>query len=159
MPFSHPDEADVQKITKYLLSFLDDNQHKLIKMQSQHIMLLYFIMESLDVLGKLDHVEDKQQIIDYIYSLQLKNGGFTCSLLYKLLDNGSQYALPHIVFTYSAINCLLILGDDLKRVDRKSLVNSIVKCQKENGSFSSFQGSEEADLRFVYAAVATLHTL
>lgn len=33
------------------------------------------------------------------------------------------------------------------------------KCEKENGSYSSFTNSEEADLRFVYSAVAVCSTL
>lgn len=52
------------------------------------------------------------------------------------------------------MNCLAILGDDFKRLNKQNLLESVQRCQKPDGSFSSFANSDEADLRFVYAAVA-----
>jgi prenyltransferase beta subunit len=115
-------------------------------------MMLYFLLEGLDVLGLVDELPEKtrKDLTDYIYALQLEDGGFTSSRLYR--DNG--YGVPHIVFTYSAINCLKILNDDLSRLNRTQLLGSVKKCQQPDGSFSSFCNTDESDLRFVYAAVA-----
>jgi geranylgeranyl transferase type-1 subunit beta len=117
-------------------------------------MVLYFILEALDVLDKLQDINpQRKQLVNYVYSLQLERGGFICSSLYRS-DSKSNYSIPHIVFSYSAINCLKILGDDLSRLNKKALIDSVVKCQRPDGSFSSFHNTDEADLRFVYAAVA-----
>lgn len=109
------------------------------------------------MLGAADALpeETKKKLTDYIYSLQLESGGFSCSQLYR--NNG--YELPHIVFTYSALNCLKILGDDLGRLNKPSLLDSVRKCQQEDGSFSSFRNTDEADLRFVYAALSICRLL
>lgn len=115
-------------------------------------MVLYFILEALDVLGEVDRLEEatRKDLKHYVYSLQLEGGGFTCSKLYQ--ENG--YGLPHIVFTYSALNCLKILGDDLAQLNKPALIDSVRRCQQPDGSFSSFCNTDEADMRFVYAAIA-----
>jgi prenyltransferase beta subunit len=74
--------------------------------------------------------------------------------------------------TYTALVVLKILGDDLSRVDKKSLSGAIHELQTEEGSYLfrmlfSFQctfffsftsagpiGSAECDMRFVYSACA-----
>ena len=57
------------------------------------------------------------------------------------------------------MNSLKILGDDLKRVNRDSIVEFIKSCRIEDGSFSNFAGSDECDLRFVYGAICVCSLL
>ena len=47
----------------------------------------------------------------------------------------------------------------LEQINKEKCLSSIAACQKANGSFSSFKDSSEADLRFVYSAVAICNTL
>jgi len=37
--------------------------------------------------------------------------------------------------TYTALICLIILGDDLSRVNKKAIVESISKLQQEDGRY------------------------
>uniref|UniRef100_A0A7S2TT83 Prenyltransferase alpha-alpha toroid domain-containing protein n=1 Tax=Lotharella oceanica TaxID=641309 RepID=A0A7S2TT83_9EUKA len=53
--------------------------------------------------------------------------------------------------TYSALCALRILGDDLKKVDKKAIVSSLKLLQRENGCFRCAT-SEEDDMRFMYCA-------
>ena len=36
--------------------------------------LIYFVVSSLDVMGELDRVPDKQSIIDFVYACQITPG-------------------------------------------------------------------------------------
>ena len=47
----------------------------------------------------------------------------------------------------------------LDKINKEKCLDSVAKCQKSNGSFSNFSNSDEADLRFVYSAIAICHTL
>ncbi|TPX70686.1 hypothetical protein SpCBS45565_g01640 [Spizellomyces sp. 'palustris'] len=54
--------------------------------------------------------------------------------------------------TYTALACLVILGDDLSRVNRDAITASLRQLQQENGSFCPNWGSDERDMRFLYCA-------
>jgi len=56
--------------------------------------------------------------------------------------------------TYTALASLLILGDDLKRVDKKGILTALRSLQQPDGSFSPVAGGSENDMRFVYCACA-----
>lgn len=85
--------------------------------------------------------------------MHLRNGGFTCSTLYSKFPKESKYEQGHIVFNYSALNCLKILGA-LDKVDKDKVLKNIAAHQRPDGSFSSFINSTECDLRFVYSALS-----
>ena len=54
--------------------------------------------------------------------------------------------------TFSALNALLALDDDLSRVDKKSIINSLRELQRPDGSFTPTNQDEENDVRFLYSA-------
>jgi len=54
---------------------------------------------------------------------------------------------------------LVILGDDLSRVDRKGVVNGLKALQLEDGSFRSTYEGGENDMRFVYTACVISYIL
>lgn len=84
-------------------------------------MVCFFFVGGLHILDKeqlLDTQDLKSKLIDYIYSLQLSNGGFVSSTLYSKLGEHSKYGQGHIVFTYSALNSLSILGA-LHKIDKE----------------------------------------
>ncbi|KAJ1541626.1 Geranylgeranyl transferase type-1 subunit beta, partial [Cladochytrium tenue] len=68
---------------------------------------------------------------------------------------GSNEIVPydsgHLTMTYTALASLIILGDDLSRVDRAAISESM--------SFVSCEHSGESDLRFLYSACAIAYIL
>jgi geranylgeranyl transferase type-1 subunit beta len=95
----------------------------------------------------------REELVEYILSLQLRNGGFTSSVLYSKFPKESKYEENHIVFTFSALNSLKMLSA-IDRVDKHTILKNLSKYQKLDGSFSSFPSSTECDLRFVYSALS-----
>ncbi|PIC47258.1 hypothetical protein B9Z55_006672 [Caenorhabditis nigoni] len=67
---------------------------------------------------------------------------------------GSEYDEANLAQTYSALLSLAILGDDLKRVDRKAILKTVKESQRDNGCFWSQGVGSESDMRFVFCAVA-----
>ncbi|KAM3718411.1 Geranylgeranyl transferase type-1 subunit beta [Dirofilaria immitis] len=68
------------------------------------------------------------------------------------------YDSAHISQTYVALCSLLILGDDLSRVDRKAILEGVCCDQLSDGSFRG-QRETESDMRFVYCAIAICYIL
>lgn len=61
--------------------------------------------------------------------------------------------------TYTALLSLLILEDDLSRLNRVQILSSISKCQQTNGSFAASHRSKECDMRFLFCACAISYIL
>lgn len=61
--------------------------------------------------------------------------------------------------TYTALACLVILGDDLRRVNREAVLAGIRRLQLPNGSFYSTAEGSENDMRFVYCAACVCYML
>ena len=69
------------------------------------------------------------------------------------------YDTSHIAMTYTALACLLILEDDLRRVNRKAVLAGIRRLQLPDGSFYSTAEGSENDMRFVYCAACVCYML
>ena len=54
--------------------------------------------------------------------------------------------------TYTALASLLILGDDLSRINRPALLAGVRALQLPNGSFKAALEGNENDMRFLYCA-------
>ena len=54
------------------------------------------------------------------------------------METSTPFYNGHIAMTYVALNCLLILGDDLSRVDKDGIVNGLKALQLDNGWYMSF---------------------
>ena len=65
----------------------------------------------------------------------------------------------HVTMVYTALACLLILGDDLSRVNCKAVLAGVRNLQLENGCFRCTAGGGESDMRFVYSASAVCYIL
>ena len=65
----------------------------------------------------------------------------------------------HLAMTYTALAVLIILGDDLKRVDRASISRGLAKLQNPDGSFTASLEASENDMRFVYCACAVAYMI
>lgn len=128
----------------------------------------YFAVSGLDLLNALDTIENKEHIIEWIYSLQvlpnsdrtnLDRCGFKGSHATNYQENcpydsASDLNCGHIAMTYTALLTLIILGDDLSRVDRFAIMQGLKALQHESGSFSALVHGTEDDMRFVYCAAA-----
>jgi len=121
----------------------------------------FFLINSLDILNSLNTTitrQDRENWIDWIYQCQLPAGGFRGSTA-TITDPSSVFDTAHIPGTYFALATLLILGDDLKRVRRREILDGLRKTQYEDGSFAPVllgDGDKfgEIDVRHVYCAIA-----
>ncbi|OJT02212.1 Geranylgeranyl transferase type-1 subunit beta [Trametes pubescens] len=64
----------------------------------------------------------------------------------------SEYDLPHLVMTYTALSSLSILRDDFSKLDRAGIIRFLTACQQPDGSFSALPNGGESDLRMLYCA-------
>jgi len=139
---------------------------------------LFFCLSGLDLLGALDEVitpDIKEKTIEWIYAQQIhpdpKIGnigqcGFRGApfLGHKFEPNATEtihepYDASNLAMTYTALICLIILGDDLSLVDKKAIIESISKLQQEDGSFAPVIFGMEFDMRFLYCAVVISYIL
>ncbi|MEE6516096.1 hypothetical protein FKM82_025337 [Ascaphus truei] len=126
------------------------------------------MLDSLDVVDKAD-------IVDWIYSLQvlptedksnLDHCGFRGSSCLGLPFNPSKgygllhpYDSSHIAMTYTALSSLVILGDDLSRVNKEACLAGLRALQLHDGSFCAVPEGSENDMRFVYCAACICYML
>lgn len=93
---------------------------------------MYFVVGGLELLNEIEPLIPKRKysIIEWIYSLQVKNEiscGFQDSTTLNTKENKGQavtYKTAHIANTYTCLASLLLLGDDLSRVHRQSIIES-----------------------------------
>ncbi|XP_009875164.1 PREDICTED: geranylgeranyl transferase type-1 subunit beta-like, partial [Apaloderma vittatum] len=110
--------------------------------------IAFFALSGLDMLDSLD-VVNKDDIIEWIYSLQvlptedrsnLNRCGFRGSSYLGMPFNPSKgpgishpYDSGHIAMTYTGLSCLIILGDDLSRVNKDAILAGLKALQLEDG--------------------------
>lgn len=171
------EEFFYEKHVKYLLKSLKPvtSGHQLDLAEAHRLSSLFFVVSGLDLLGVLDTrltQSDKDDIIEWIYSYQVNihrtqehsyttgdesdergvgHAGFRAT---SMIDSGIPLDCGIITMTYCALATLVILGDDLERVDKKSIIAGIRHLQLYNGSFIPSILGGESDMRLVYCAVA-----
>jgi geranylgeranyl transferase type-1 subunit beta len=124
----------------------------------------FFLLNTLDILDSLSCTapEEQREWINWIYSCQTPNGGFRGSTGTKTKES-SIFDAGHLPALYFAIASLLILGDDLERLDRPRALETMKRLQNEDGSFSPVLIEEdkfgEVDVRHLYCAIATRELL
>ncbi|KAH7481704.1 hypothetical protein PRIC1_014799 [Phytophthora ramorum] len=144
---------------------------------SQRVVLAFFCVHGLALLGELERL-DKRQIVDWVYSLQVPPDCHDASLNAgdcgfrggSFMGNG--FGCPHteyqsevydssnVASSFAALCILRTLGDDLSRVNKAAIVNSLKHLQnKKTGCFSSTNSGSEEDMRFVYCACAISYLL
>ncbi|XP_067929662.1 geranylgeranyl transferase type-1 subunit beta-like isoform X2 [Watersipora subatra] len=69
------------------------------------------------------------------------------------------YDSGHVAMTYTALCTLLVLGDDLSRVDKQAIAYGLKNLQLENGSFQYCVEGSEDDMRFIYCVAAVCYIL
>ncbi|KAI8978895.1 terpenoid cyclases/protein prenyltransferase alpha-alpha toroid [Pilobolus umbonatus] len=142
--------------------------------------LAFFCLGALSLLGELDdnvNEQNKKDWIDWIYAQQVlptgevpdKNEpycGFRGSSWsgrsydpYAKTCEFQHYDSGHIANTYTALLNLLILGDDLSRVNREAIMKTIRLLQQEDGSIAPVYDSYEKDVRSIYCATSVCYIL
>ncbi|KAL7295935.1 hypothetical protein TKK_0010788 [Trichogramma kaykai] len=117
----------------------------------------YFGLSALDLLGTLDDYlpVKKEEAIDWIYRLQVTGAGprsgFSSSPMISK-EISPEYHCGHLAMSYTGLASLLILGDDLLKVDKESMMEGMRACQNPDGSFMATVAGSESDMRFVYCA-------
>ncbi|KAG9444933.1 hypothetical protein H6P81_016273 [Aristolochia fimbriata] len=151
----------------YLEMMLDALPWQYQDQEINRVTLAYFAVSGLDILGALDRV-DKDRVAQWVLSLQacpshksdLRDGEFygfhgSRSSQFPQDDNGSvRRNGSHLASTYCALAILKIIGYDLMRIDRETLLISLRNLQQPDGSFMPIHIGAEKDLRFLYCAAA-----
>ncbi|XP_054411811.2 geranylgeranyl transferase type-1 subunit beta isoform X3 [Pongo abelii] len=143
-------------------------------LETSRLTIAFFALSGLDMLDSLD-VVNKDDIIEWIYSLQvlptedrsnLNRCGFRGSSYLGIPFNPSKapgtahpYDSGHIAMTYTGLSCLVILGDDLSRVNKEACLAGLRALQLEDGSFCAVPEGSENDMRFVYCASCICYML
>jgi len=161
---------------KFLLRTLQVLPTALSSFDTQRVTISYFAIAGLDVLQRLDLLqEDRANIIDWLYSCLIQPAsrgetgerrdddavcsvsGFRGSPALKLCRStlpGHAHDHGHIAMTYTALASLLTLGDDLGRLDRAAILRGVRALQLKDGSFQAALQGGENDMRFLYCAAA-----
>jgi geranylgeranyl transferase type-1 subunit beta len=134
----------------------------------------FFIVSALDLLGLLDPDletgkakitdEEKKGWVDWIYHCQHPSGGFRGFTGTIVEGQESEWDPANLPSTFFALCILLILGDDLERVEREASLVWVKKLQRKDGSFGEVLGGRAKieggkDLRFCCCAAGILHIL
>lgn len=149
---------------KFLLRLLDILPgDRFASFETSRMTMLFFVVSGLDVLGTLDESiseSRRQEIIDWIYSLQVETGFLGTSFLKwppdadAGLDRQIINNSVHIAMTYTALATLVILGDDLSRINAKGFLSALSNLQNSDGSFMASLEEKSCDMRFVYCAAS-----
>ncbi|KAL1993044.1 hypothetical protein VTN49DRAFT_3801 [Thermomyces lanuginosus] len=140
---------------------------------SNRVLLAFFTVAGLDLLGVLQSnttAEERQGYIDWLYHCQHPSGGFRGFTGTIFGDNSVRNSENEawdpatVPATFLALETLLILGDDLSRVDRTACLQWLPRLQREDGSFGELLGVDGKieggrDLRFCYCAAGIRYIL
>lgn len=132
--------------------------------------LAFFIISALDLLGAWDSVtneNERNEYVNWIYHCQHPMGGFR---MWPGTDFGAlagpenaKWDPANVPATYFALAALLIVGDDLQRVNRRKTLDWLRKMQRDDGSFGEtlIDGCIEGgmDPRFGYCATGARRIL
>ncbi|KAL1117784.1 hypothetical protein AAG570_004099, partial [Ranatra chinensis] len=137
--------------------------------------IAFFAISGLDLLNALDDLDIayKKNICEWIYRLQIlptaggdkRKCGFQGSDTFIVASQvgatscNPEYSAGHLAMTYTGLASLVILGDDLSRVNRQAIVKGVRALQQEDGSFCATLLGSENDMRFVYCAACVCYML
>ncbi|KAL0217694.1 hypothetical protein RCL1_008274 [Eukaryota sp. TZLM3-RCL] len=143
----------------YFLKLFNGLSSQYEHLEANHITLIHFILSGLTLTqnpsSQLPWQNDPTDLINFIYSFQSPHGGFTAS---PSMNSLNSPLCSNIAMTYSAICCLLLLGDDLTRINTSSMINFLENILNSNGTVSCAIGCE-ADMRFIYCFSFVLNQL
>ncbi|XP_044760985.1 geranylgeranyl transferase type-1 subunit beta [Coccinella septempunctata] len=156
-----------KKLLKHILREIPRNDGS---SDANRVVIAHFAVLGLGILGELESLSEgeKEKLINWIYSLQVVDdeelvSGFQGSSIMNTKENknkNSPYKWGHITNTYSSLAILLLLGDNLSKVDKKAILLSLRALQNDDGSFTATRlGGTESDMRFVFCAASICYIL
>lgn len=169
-----------QQHVKYFKYHLQILPARLSNFDSTRVSIAFFALSGLDLLGAINEIEDdrKKTICDWLYQLQvlpdssgdMKKCGFQGSSTLNCCKNDNcddsecnseyaKYVCGHLAMTYTALASLIILGDDLSRLNRKCIAEGVKALQQSDGSYCATLAGSENDMRFVYCAACICYML
>ncbi|ORX88579.1 geranylgeranyl transferase type-1 subunit beta-like protein [Basidiobolus meristosporus CBS 931.73] len=174
-----PREFALEKHVKFFKRSLEFLPYQYSSADTNRMTLGYFCINGLDLLGKLDILSEEQKkgYIEWIYAQQIhpdpnspdenkpicgfRGSPFAGSPYAPSATNteAAKYDRANLAMTYTALLLLLALGDDLSRVNRKAIIESMPYLQREDGSFCPCYESRESDMRFLYCASVVSYIL
>lgn len=142
-------------------------------LDTQRVTIAFFAISGLDLLDKLELVgEVRGEMVEWLYKCLVISdldqsrhwSGFRGATSLKLssdcdLAPSHAHDHGHIAMTYTALASLLVLGDDLARVDRAAVLSGVRALQLQNGSFRAALEGGENDMRFLYCAASICYML
>lgn len=173
-----------EKHIQYFLNSISVLPPAYTSLDTNRLSLAFFAISALDLLDALDRLKSKEEIIDWVYSLQIicpidsentkrssKNHSSCTDLSTRCGFIGSSFMgftfspkcdcnfathfnTNHIAMTYFALSILLILGDDFSCINRTHIITSLRCLQRTDGSFAATPNGSESDMRFLYCACA-----
>ncbi|KAJ1962169.1 geranylgeranyl transferase type-1 subunit beta [Dipsacomyces acuminosporus] len=163
-----PAELAKELHARYFRRCLDMLPSAMAPMEASRMTLVQLCLVGLSVLGELEAYipeKERQEMIEWIYDQQVPRNESGSNAAYCGFRGGSLFG-PHsaceylpancanLAATYSALCSLLLLGDDLSRVDREAIVGAMPYLQQESGLFAPHPDTTEHDPRFMYCACA-----
>eukprot|EP00501_MAST-03F_sp_TOSAG23-6_P001290 GSMAST32.ASY1.ANO1.1338.1 assembled CDS len=146
-----------EKHIQYFLNSISVLPPAYTSLDTNRLSLAFFAISALDLLDALDRLKSKEEIIDWVYSLQIISKhsfmGFTFSPKCDC-NFATHFNTNHIAMTYFALSILLILGDDFSCINRTHIIKSLRCLQRTDGSFAATPNGSESDMRFLYCACA-----
>ncbi len=168
---------EFSKEDKYFIRCLDFLPIQAVSADTSRMTLAYFGIAGLDLLNKLHLIAPtkKSVYVDWIYA-QYINSARNDKDVARMGFRGAPFAgaphqphteqspvdnydTAHLAMTYTAMCALIVLGDDLSRIDRNTIIQGMSSLQQSNGSFIPCLGSSEADMRFLFCACAISYIL
>eukprot|EP00842_Homolaphlyctis_polyrhiza_P004175 jgi/Hompol1/4759/HPOL_001841-RA len=166
------------KDVKYFALHLMQLPHHYLSGDSSRMTLAFFAIGAFDLLGVLDQAIDdskRKAAIDWVYAMQVHpseqypaesgvcgfRGSSSIGAPFNPIHSVAIHSLDtaHVTMTFTALTLLLILGDDLERVDAKACVRSLAKLQNPDGGFRPSAECTESDVRFLYCACVISYLL
>ncbi|GMG55955.1 unnamed protein product [Ambrosiozyma monospora] len=159
-------KLEKQRHISYFKRFLSLLPSQFESEDSNKLAIIYFSLCGLDLLNAIPLVfpnkTELQSHIDWIYAHSITTEsyfGFRGSLVYEHCGN-ERYDPVNLASTCFALQVLLLLGDDLARVNRVKLMRYVKLCQNEDGSFAPFveleSGKKLGDVDVRYCMLASL---
>uniref|UniRef100_T1J3U5 Geranylgeranyl transferase type-1 subunit beta n=1 Tax=Strigamia maritima TaxID=126957 RepID=T1J3U5_STRMM len=149
-----------KKHVQFLLRCLDVLPQIHATFDTSRLAIAFFAISGLDMLNSLDILSDlrKQEIIDWIYSFQMYRNN-SIWFVQNISADSAAIDSGHIAMTYTGLASLLVLGDDLSRVNKRGIIAGLKALQLPDGSFCATVEGSENDMRFVFCACAISYIL
>jgi geranylgeranyl transferase type-1 subunit beta len=167
---SESPKLDIPRHTKFWLRCASLLPSQYTSNDASRVSLGFFIVSALDLLNALPQIPEAEikSWKAWLYSLQVPEGGFrgfsgTNLGAYRNMWNRC-WDVASLANTHLALLSLVVLGDDLTKVDAEHCMKWVASLQRPNGSFGEFlgEGGEVIggdDLRTVYCAVGIVYML